>query len=89
MKGKPKMSACETLLKNYTFETYAETKPTEESTKESDDVNRKHSTTSVIMVQGGAQRKNGVVLTEHDKVYLKPKLKKEMIKDSMKDYNFF
>ena len=94
-KGNNKSSnCCELLTQNYTFETYSSSNSDKVNKNESysehnkgNDIHNNNNSNEQIERNDLRHRRPGVVLSEHEKIFLKPQLKKEMIWENMREYN--
>ena len=94
-KGANKSSNCCQLLKqNYTFETNWSSNNGNDRKNESSNKNNEgnngvdnNNSNDQIEMNDLRHRRPGVVLSEREKVFLKPQLKKEMIWQNMREYN--
>ena len=86
-------NCCQLLIQNYTFETYCSGNNDKDSNNESNIKNNKgngidnNNSHDQIERNDLRHRKPGVILSEQEKVFLKPQLKKEMIRENMREYN--
>ena len=87
-------NCCGLLIQNYTFGTYSSSNSDKDNKNESysennkgNDMHNNNNSNDQIERNDLRHRRPGAVLSEREKIFLKPQLKKEMIWENMREYN--